>query len=70
MSKVAELRMAVFLDESIEDITPLDLTGASDSDRMEILYIYSKYGKDPERKKICEQKLKEERIHAAGRHCV
>lgn len=70
MSKVAELRMAVFLGEPIEDITPLDLTGASESDRMEILYMYAKYGKDPERKKLCEEKLREVRDLAARRYCV
>ena len=70
MNKVAEIRMAVFLGDPIEDITPLDLTGASESDRMEILYMYSKYGKDPARVRICEEKLKEARIHAAGRHRV
>ena len=70
MNKVSDMKAAIFFGESIEDITPLDLTGASESDRMEILYMYSKYGKDPARVRICEQKLKEARIHAAGRYCV
>lgn len=70
MNKVAEMKAAIFFGESIEDITPWDLTGAPEDQKMEILYLYSKYGKDPARVRVCEQKLKEVRIHAAGRYCV
>lgn len=69
MNKVAEMKRAIFFEEPIEEITPMDLTGAPVDQKLEILYLYSKYGKDPERVKLCEQKLKEVR-DAAGRHRV
>lgn len=54
---IAEMKAAIFYNEGIEDLTPLDIQGFPDSEKMEILYLYSKYGNDPERRKICELKL-------------
>lgn len=54
---IAEMKAAIFYNDGIEDLTPLDIQGFPDSEKMEILYLYSKYGKDPERRKICELKL-------------
>lgn len=68
MSKItAEMKKRIFYNEEIETVTPLDLTGTSEADRMEIWYLYSKYGRDPERRKLCEGKLEEAR-DAAGRY--
>ena len=69
MNKISEMKRAIFFNESIEEITPMDMTGAPVDHKLEIYYLYAKYGKDPERVKLCEQKLKEVR-DAAGRHCV
>ena len=69
MNKIAEMKRAIFFEESIEEITPMDLTGAPADQKLEIYYLYSKYGRDPERVKLCEQKLKEVR-DAARRYCV
>lgn len=66
-SIVSELKKRIFYNEEIETVTPLDLTGAPDDVKMEIWYLYSRYGKDPERRKICEGKLEEAR-NAAGRY--
>ena len=54
---VSEMKAAIFYNEGIEDLTPLDIQGFPDEEKMEILYLYSKYGKDPERQKICLLKL-------------
>lgn len=54
---IADLKAAIFYNEGIEDLTPLDIQGFPDYEKMEILYLYSKYGKDPERRKICLLKL-------------
>lgn len=70
MSKItAELKKRIFYNEEIETVTPLDLTGTPEADRMEIWYLYSKYGRDPERRKLCEGKLEEAR-DAAGRYRI
>lgn len=68
-SIVADMKRAIFYNESIEELTPLDLTGTSWENRMEIYYLYSKYGKDPERRTLCEKKLEDLR-DAAGRHSI
>lgn len=62
---LSKIHAAIFYDESIEDLVPMDLTGCTEEDRRSIYYLYTKYGKDPERRIICSQKLVEVR-HAAG----
>lgn len=62
---VSKIHAAIFYDEPIEDLVPLDLTGASQEDRRSIYYLYAKYGRDPDRRIICNRKLEEVR-HAAG----
>lgn len=58
---VAEMKAAIFFNESIEDLTPMDLTGAPEEQKMEIWYLYSKYGKDKFRRNLCARKLEEAR---------
>lgn len=67
---VAKMKAAIFYNESIEDLTPMDLTGAPEDQKMEIWYLYSKYGQDKSRRKLCAGKLEEARKHAAGRYSV
>ena len=67
---VADMKTAIFYGDSIEDLTPMDLTGAPEDQKMEIWYLYSKYGKDKSRRKLCSVKLEEARKHAAGRYSV
>ena len=67
---VADMKAAIFYGDSIEEITPMDLTGAPDDQKMEIWYLYSKYGQDKSRRKLCSVKLEEARKHAAGRYSV
>ena len=54
---IADMKAAIFYNEGIEDLTPLDIQGFPDDEKMEILYLYSKYGEEPERRKICLLKL-------------
>ena len=51
MNKISEMKRAIFFNESIEEITPMDMTGAPVDHKLEIYYLYAKYGKDPERVK-------------------
>lgn len=67
---VADMKAAIFYGDSIEDLTPMDLTGAPEDQKMEIWYLYSKYGKDKYRQNLCARKLEEARKHAAGRYSV
>ena len=43
--------------ESPEDIIPYDLSGMSEECQQEMYAFYVKYGKDPERRRICERRL-------------
>ena len=45
--------------EDLEDLIPFDLSGFSENNRIQVLSIYITYGKDPERVRICREKLKE-----------
>lgn len=67
---VADMKAAIFYGDSIEEITPMDLTGAPEDQKMEIWYLYSKYGQDKSRRKLCSVKLEEARKHATGRYSV
>lgn len=62
---VRDLQLACFYGEPIEDMVPYDLTGYRLEDVREILYIYEKYGGDPERVRLCKIKRKE--LKDAGR---
>lgn len=63
---ISKIHAAIFYDEPIEDLVPMDLTGCGEEDRRSIYYLYAKYGRDPERRIICSRKLEEVR-HATGR---
>lgn len=54
-----ELGAALSAGESIDDIMPLDLSGYSEANRIELLSIYITYGSDPDRVEVCKEKLKE-----------
>lgn len=42
--------------EKIDDIMPYDLSGFSQSLRVQVLALYATYGEDPERRAICKKK--------------
>lgn len=54
---LSKIHAAIFYDEPIDDLVPMDLTGCSEEDRRSIYYLYAKYGRDPERRIICSRKL-------------
>lgn len=61
---MSEILEAIAEDPYNIEWIPLDLSGCTWSERIQIYSIYATYGKDPERRKLCRKKWKEELKHA------
>lgn len=54
-----EIGDALDAGQPVDDIIPYDLRGFSEGDTVQLLSIMITYGADPDRVRICKEKLKE-----------